>query len=70
MRELKLAYSFLFTMPGNPFLYYGDEIGMRYQNLPTKEGGYTRTYSRTPMQWDNTENCGFSTAVAKDLYLL
>lgn len=69
VRELKLAYAFLFTMPGNPFLYYGDEIGMRYQNLPTKEGGYTRTGSRTPMQWDDTENAGFSTAAAEDLYL-
>lgn len=69
VRELKLAYAFLFTMPGNPFLYYGDEIGMHYQNLPTKEGGYTRTGSRTPMQWDRTENCGFSTAPADQLYL-
>ncbi len=68
-RELKLAYAFLFTLPGNPFLYYGDEIGMRYQELPTKEGGYTRTGSRTPMQWDNTTNCGFSTAEAAKLYL-
>lgn len=68
-RELKLAYAFLFTMPGNPFLYYGDEIGMRYLPLVTKEGGYTRTGSRTPMQWDHTENLGFSTAQADALYL-
>lgn len=68
-KELKLAYAFLFTMPGNPFLYYGDEIGMRYRKLVTKEGGYTRTGSRTPMQWDDTANCGFSTADAADLYL-
>lgn len=68
-RELKLAYAFLFTMPGNPFIYYGDEIGMRYLNLPSKEGGYTRTGSRTPMQWDDTVNHGFSKADAKDLYL-
>ncbi len=70
MQELKLAYAFLFTMPGNPFLYYGDEIGMRYQSeLITKEGGYTRTGSRTPMQWDDTKNCGFSTADPEQLYL-
>ena len=31
-----------------PFLYYGDEIGLRYRNLPTKEGGYVRTGTRTP----------------------
>lgn len=68
-RELKLAYAFLFTMPGAPFLYYGDEIGMHYQKLPCKEGGYTRTGSRTPMQWDDGINCGFSTADSKVLYL-
>lgn len=68
-RERKLFYSFLFTMPGVPFLYYGDEIGMRYRKLPTKEGGYFRTGSRTPMQWDDRDNLGFSTAVADALYL-
>ena len=67
--ELKLAYAMLFTMPGAPFLYYGDEIGMRYLPLPTKEGGYFRTGSRTPMQWDGGKNLGFSTAEASQLYL-
>ncbi len=67
--ELKLAYAFIFTMPGVPFLYYGDEIGMRYQNLPTFEGGYYRTGARTPMQWDGTKNLGFSTGCADALYL-
>ncbi|MBR2528637.1 MAG: glycosylase [Blautia sp.] len=67
--ELKLAYAFLYTLPGVPFLYYGDEIGMRYQNIPTKEGGYFRTGSRTPMQWDRSANLGFSTGCAEDLYL-
>ena len=67
--ELKLAYAFLLTMPGNPFIYYGDEIGMRYLPLPTKEGGYIRTGSRTPMQWDDSENRGFSTADSSALYL-
>jgi maltose alpha-D-glucosyltransferase/alpha-amylase len=52
-----------------PFLYYGDEIGMRYLNLPTKEGGYFRTGSRTPMQWDGGTNRGFSDAAAQKLYL-
>ena len=68
-RELELAYAFIFTMPGVPFLYYGDEIGMRYQQLRTKEGGYHRTGSRTPMQWDASENLGFSAGSARDLYL-
>lgn len=67
--ELKLAYAFLFTLPGNPFVYYGDEIGMRYLPLVSKEGGYTRTGSRTPMQWDHTDNYGFSTADRSALYL-
>ncbi|MBQ3268909.1 MAG: DUF3459 domain-containing protein [Clostridia bacterium] len=67
--ELKLAYAFLFTMPGVPFLYYGDEIGMRYLDLPSKEGGYFRTGSRTPMQWNDGKNLGFSDAEADDLYL-
>ena len=67
--ELKLAYAFLFTLPGVPFLYYGDEIGMKYLTVPTKEGGYYRTGSRTPMQWDSSANLGFSEGKASDLYL-
>ena len=67
--ELKLAYSFLFTLPGVPFLYYGDEIGMKYLEVPTKEGGYFRTGARTPMQWDSGANLGFSEGEASDLYL-
>ena len=45
-RELKVAYGMLLTMPGCPFLYYGDEIGMRYRPPPTKEGGYVGTVAR------------------------
>ena len=45
--EMKLAFTFLLTMPGCPFIYYGDEIGMRYMHgLKSKEGGYERTGSR------------------------
>lgn len=51
-RERLIAICFILTMPGVPFIYYGDEIGMRYLDLPSFEGGYTRTGSRTPMQWD------------------
>lgn len=58
--ERRLAFAFLFTMPGAPFLYYGDEIGMGYRCIPTKEGGFQRTGSRTPMQWDKSKNLGFS----------
>ena len=69
-RELSLAYAVIFTMPGTPFLYYGDEIGMRYLYfLPTKEGGYGRTGSRTPFQWNKDVNMGFSATPAELLYL-
>jgi maltose alpha-D-glucosyltransferase/alpha-amylase len=67
--ELKLAYGVLFTLPGVPFLYYGDEIGMRHLDLPTKEGGYFRTGARTPMQWAPGKNLGFSSAPPEALYL-
>jgi len=66
---LKLIYTWLLTMPVAPFIYYGDEIGMKYFNLNSKEGGYERTGSRTPMQWDKSKNCGFSKAAKKSLYL-
>ncbi|MBQ8568350.1 MAG: glycosylase [Oscillospiraceae bacterium] len=68
--ELKTAFAFLLSMPGAPFIYYGDEIGMRYvEGLVSKEGGYGRTGSRSPMQWDNTLNCGFSAAAPEKLYI-
>ena len=67
--ELKLAYAFILTMPGVPFIYYGDEIGMRYLDVRTKEGGYARTGSRTPMQWSRGANRGFSGAPSEQLYL-
>lgn len=67
---IKLTHAFMMTMPGVPFVYYGDEIGMRYQtNLTSKEGGFSRTGSRTPMQWDSSQNLGFSSADENMLYL-
>jgi maltose alpha-D-glucosyltransferase/alpha-amylase len=69
-RELEVAFAFLLTMPGVPFIYYGDEIGMQSPAaLPSKEGGFGRTGARTPMQWDVSPNAGFSTAAADRLYL-
>ena len=68
-QECRLAYAFLFTLPGVPFLYYGDEIGMRYLDLASVEGGYQRTGSRTPMQWKRGRNLGFSSAEPEKLYL-
>lgn len=69
-RELKVAFAFLLSMPGVPFIYYGDEIGMDFiEGLASKEGGYNRTGTRTPMQWSEKRNAGFSTAHADKLYL-
>lgn len=68
--NLKIAFAFLLSMPGAPFIYYGDEIGMRYiENITSVEGGYHRTGSRSPMQWDDTVNAGFSTAPKEKLYI-
>lgn len=68
--ELKIAFAFLLSMPGAPFIYYGDEIGMKYlENIKSVEGGYKRTGSRSPMQWDNTTNAGFSSAPPEKLYI-
>lgn len=68
--ELKVAFAFLLTMPGAPFIYYGDEIGLRYvENLVSVEGGYSRTGSRSPMQWNHGVNLGFSNASPEKLYI-
>ncbi|MBQ7132392.1 MAG: alpha-glucosidase C-terminal domain-containing protein [Oscillospiraceae bacterium] len=68
--RLKIAFAFLLSMPGAPFIYYGDEIGMNYvENLTSVEGGYGRTGSRSPMQWDDSKNAGFSSAPKENLYI-
>ena len=70
LEEEKLVFAFLLTMPGAPFVYYGDEIGMRYlEGLTSVEGGFERTGARSPMQWDHTVNAGFSTAAQERLYI-
>ena len=57
-------------MPGVPFIYYGDEIGMRQlSGIKTKEGAHGgRAGDRTPMQWSSAANAGFSTAEPEKLY--
>jgi trehalose synthase len=55
--RLKMVYSLLFSLPGTPVLFYGEEIGMG-ENLAA-EG---RNAVRTPMQWTNDANGGFSIA--------
>ena len=68
--NLKIAFAFLLSMPGAPFIYYGDEIGMRYvEGLTSVEGGYGRTGSRSLMQWDDSTNAGFSAAPTEKLYI-
>jgi maltose alpha-D-glucosyltransferase/alpha-amylase len=65
-----MCFLFLLSMPGAPFIYYGDEIGMRtLEGLPSKEGGLSRTGSRTPMQWTGGPAAGFSSAPVEKLYL-
>ena len=62
--ELELAHALLFSLPGSPFLYYGDEIGMGDNIwLPDRDS------SRTPMQWTPDRNAGFSHADPGKLYL-
>ena len=71
-KELEIIYAFGFTMPGVPFLYYGNEIGMRQlpTDWPQVEGAYQpRNGARTPMQWSADKNLGFSTGDAANLYL-
>lgn len=68
--QMKLVYAFMMSMPGVPFVYYGDEIGMKYlPDLKSVEGGFNRTGARSPMQWDDSTNSGFSTAPAGELYI-
>ena len=70
VNQLKVALTFLLTLPGIPFIYYGDEIGMKYiANSPDIEGSRTRSGTRTPMQWDDSKNAGFSVAETKNIYI-
>ncbi len=63
MRKIRLIHSLLFSLPGSPIIYYGDEIGMGDNIwLPDRNG------VRTPMQWTSGENAGFSEGPAGSLY--
>ncbi len=62
-RQIELLYSLLFTLPGSPVLYYGDEIGMG-DNIYLGD----RNGVRTPMQWTGDRNAGFSHADPSRLY--
>jgi maltose alpha-D-glucosyltransferase/alpha-amylase len=63
-RKIELLNALLFSLPGTPVLYYGDEIGMGDNVYLGDRDGV-----RTPMQWSPDRNAGFSTANPHRLYL-
>jgi maltose alpha-D-glucosyltransferase/alpha-amylase len=63
-RKMELMNVMLFSMPGTPVLYYGDEIGMGDNYYLDDRNGV-----RTPMQWNSSLNAGFSTTNPQELYL-
>ncbi|HLN21371.1 MAG TPA: alpha-amylase family glycosyl hydrolase [Bacteroidales bacterium] len=71
LNQAKIAAMLLLTLRGTPTMYYGDEIGMRDVPVPSEEirdpqglnmpdKNLSRDPSRTPMQWDNSMNSGFT----------
>ncbi len=62
-RRIELMHSILFSLPGTPVLYYGDEIGMGDNYYLGDRNGV-----RTPMQWTGDRNGGFSRADTAQLY--
>jgi maltose alpha-D-glucosyltransferase/alpha-amylase len=62
--KIMLANSLLFTLPGSPILYYGDEIGMG-DNIWLQD----RNGVRTPMQWDDSPTAGFTEAPNQSIYI-
>ena len=63
-RQIELMNALLFSLPGTPVIYYGDEIGMG-DNIYLGD----RNGVRTPMQWSADRNAGFSRANPQQLYL-
>jgi maltose alpha-D-glucosyltransferase/alpha-amylase len=63
-RKIELMNSLLFSLPGTPVIYYGDEIGMGDNFYLGDRDGV-----RTPMQWSPDRNAGFSKANPQRLYL-
>jgi maltose alpha-D-glucosyltransferase/alpha-amylase len=63
-RKIELLNTLLFSMPGTPIVYYGDEVGMGDNFYLGDRNG-----CRTPMQWSPDRNAGFSRANPQQLYL-
>jgi len=63
-RKIELMNALLFSMPGTPVMYYGDEIGMGDNIFLGDRNGV-----RTPMQWSSDRNAGFSKANPQRLFL-
>ncbi|HLI62049.1 MAG TPA: maltose alpha-D-glucosyltransferase [Terriglobales bacterium] len=63
-RRIELMNALLFSLPGTPVIYYGDEIGMGDNIFLGDRNGV-----RTPMQWSSDRNAGFSRANPQRLYL-
>ncbi len=63
-KSIELLNALLFSLPGTPVLYYGDEIGLG-ENIYLGD----RNGVRTPMQWSSDKNAGFSRANPQSLYL-
>ncbi|MBN2508287.1 MAG: maltose alpha-D-glucosyltransferase [Verrucomicrobia bacterium] len=63
-KRIELLNALLFSLPGTPVLYYGDEIGLG-ENIYLGD----RNGVRTPMQWSSDKNAGFSRANPQALYL-
>jgi trehalose synthase len=61
-RRIRMTYSLMFSLPGTPVLFYGEELGMG-EHLPIGD----RTSVRTPMQWTDDPNGGFSSAKPRRL---
>jgi maltose alpha-D-glucosyltransferase/alpha-amylase len=63
-RRIELLYGILLSLPGSPFLYYGDELGMGDHYLLNDRDGV-----RTPMQWAAEPRAGFSSAHPDEFYI-
>ena len=63
-KKIELMNGLLFSLPGTPVIYYGDEIGMGDNFYLGDRNGV-----RTPMQWSPDRNAGFSNANSQKLYL-